>query len=268
MLPTLIKIQTRCFGRRTCSSNSNFFKQWSPAMAYWLGFLFADGCVFTYKGAPRGVSVHLKCTDVKQVINFANCLESTYKIGFCENKNSKFCGVKHHICDKEIANDLVKLGCVPRKTFILVWPEQLPTNLENHFVRGYFDGDGCLTFSRTSVCIYICGTYAFLQKLQTTINSHVKQRAKGCLSKNKSIWRLMYGGTFSATNVMKWIYENNYDSNLYLHRKLILFQELEQIVQLPPKQRLQKYEQFRSTEEWEKCFKCNSIDCPQEKKQK
>lgn len=44
-------------------------------------------------------------------------------------------------------NDLIKQGCVPNKSLILTFPNKyhVPKNLINHFIRGYFDGDGCIT---------------------------------------------------------------------------------------------------------------------------
>ena len=49
-------------------------------------------------------------------------------------------------------NDLIKQGCVPNKSLILTFPNkyQVPKNLINHFIRGYFDGDGSIyEYSKT-----------------------------------------------------------------------------------------------------------------------
>ena len=45
---------------------------------------------------------------------------------------------------KIICEDLKKLGCLQKKSKILVFPteSQVPKNLIHHFIRGYFDGDG------------------------------------------------------------------------------------------------------------------------------
>ena len=40
-----------------------------------------------------------------------------------------------------MAQSLIKLGCVPRKSLIITLPS-IPKNLMHHFIRGYFDGDG------------------------------------------------------------------------------------------------------------------------------
>ena len=50
------------------------------------------------------------------------------------------------ISSRKMCADLARLGITPRKTFTLEFPnsDQVPTHLMNHFVRGYFDGDGSI----------------------------------------------------------------------------------------------------------------------------
>lgn len=46
-----------------------------------------------------------------------------------------------------MANDLINLGCIPRKTLVLKFPNEstVPKQLIKHFIRGYMDGDGCIS---------------------------------------------------------------------------------------------------------------------------
>lgn len=69
------------------------------------------------------------------------------------------CGDKKCIrCRWEIVNKhlwevLYNYGCTPRKSTTLQFPElsifQSP-DLIRHFIRGYFDGDGCISYTYTS----------------------------------------------------------------------------------------------------------------------
>ena len=43
-----------------------------------------------------------------------------------------------------MASDLKGWGVVPRKTYIGVFPDDIPDELLPHFVRGLWDGDGCI----------------------------------------------------------------------------------------------------------------------------
>ncbi len=50
------------------------------------------------------------------------------------------------ITSAELQNSLVKLGIGYRKTYCnLSIPKEIPLDLIRHFIRGYFDGDGCIT---------------------------------------------------------------------------------------------------------------------------
>lgn len=61
---------------------------------------------------------------------------------------------------------LINLGCVPNKSLILKFPSLnifQEKKLVYAFIRGYVDGDGCLTFSKNGkLNLSIVGTYDFL----------------------------------------------------------------------------------------------------------
>jgi len=51
--------------------------------------------------------------------------------------------------NKHISTKLNQLGCVAKKSLILKFPEWLiDSELQRHFIRGYFDGDGCISSSQ------------------------------------------------------------------------------------------------------------------------
>ena len=43
-----------------------------------------------------------------------------------------------------MVNDLINLGCIPNKSLTLTFPDFINDELLPHFIRGYFDGDGCI----------------------------------------------------------------------------------------------------------------------------
>ena len=78
------------------------------------------------------------------------------------------------IGDKHLKESLIKQGCVPQKSLILKFPE-LPAPLISHFIRGYFDGDGCVSYYRrnqfvTPQCSLV-GTKDMLSKIIYNTNS-------------------------------------------------------------------------------------------------
>lgn len=72
------------------------------------------------------------------------------------------------IYSKELAMDLIKLGCFQNKSLILKFPteQQVPKHLIHHFMRGYFDGDGCVTSGQGQLRFSVIGTKLFLEKYE------------------------------------------------------------------------------------------------------
>lgn len=70
------------------------------------------------------------------------------KISYREKVNA----YRYSFRDKTFKDILIKQGCAPKKSLILKFPtsEQVPLDLIRHFIRGYFDGDGC--FCNTNAC--------------------------------------------------------------------------------------------------------------------
>lgn len=52
--------------------------------------------------------------------------------------------VSINIGSTKMANDLIRLGCILRKSLVLKFPSIVSQNLIRHFIRGYMDGDGCI----------------------------------------------------------------------------------------------------------------------------
>lgn len=108
--------------------------------AYFLGLLYADGCV--HDSQPRFL-ISLQEEDkyilelFKEKINYTGYLYlKPYEI--YKNQYSL------EITSKKIKEDLINLGCIPKKSLILQFPNEMQVNKEflHHFIRGYFDGDG------------------------------------------------------------------------------------------------------------------------------
>ena len=122
--------------------NENYFKVLdTPEKAYVLGFLYADGCV-----SISGYSNHVKITQLSErkdiLLKIRDCLGSNAELRLNKNAKNETYVVNFH--SKILCEDLIKLGCVPNKSLILQFPNFIPDNLMNHFIRGVFDGDGCI----------------------------------------------------------------------------------------------------------------------------
>lgn len=113
----------------------------SEEKAYWLGFLYADGCV---SKDLKTICLDLNIVDKSHIYKFAMAIKSNHKI-WIHGENNQYIRLAVHC--KRMAIDLCNKGCVPKKSLILEFPNEdiINKNLINHFIRGYFDGDGCIS---------------------------------------------------------------------------------------------------------------------------
>lgn len=152
----------------------------SPTKAYWLGFLYADGCVVAKKGTYgefKGIHIELalKAEDDYHIYNFAQCIKSSHPLKYRNTKcNGKlFPSCRISIGSVKMGKDLIKWGCTPNKSLTLVYPEKLDDKYFCDFLRGYFDGDGCLSFTeketKYNYRASMNGTYEFLTEIKNKL---------------------------------------------------------------------------------------------------
>lgn len=245
--------------------NADFFKIWNPTMAYWLGFMFADGCIaFRNKQLTSGqMKLELKCTDALHVQKFQSALRSGYKIGYQIAKKSRFCSVRHQILNIDIVHDLNNLGCVPRKSLCLQWLNYLPTQFENHFIRGYFDGDGCISYEQRGHAIHLsfAGTYSFLSAIRDKLSLYLEHKHNQTISDAGNTGRLQYCGTAKCVSICDWMYDNS-DASTRLDRKYALYEQFKKISHLKPRERATLMNDYLCSNEWRSYFECNNKLCP------
>lgn len=123
--------------------------------AYWLGFLYADGCIYPIKKNEKIKAMQLdialqdKDVDVLEKLKVSLDTNVPIKEKVVNLKGKKHNCVRVRINNTKLCRDLISLGCTPNKSLSLKFPKDLiPKELIRHFIRGYFDGDGCISFSR------------------------------------------------------------------------------------------------------------------------
>lgn len=168
--------------------NNNYFATIDTEdKAYWLGFMYADGHI---RKLEYGYTITLTQVENGVLEKFKNCLESNYPISnyklngsFTKKDGTDTYYNKITINSEKLFNDLKNLGCIENKSLILKFPteDQVPKHLIHHFIRGYFDGDGCVIISKSkrkhktmvSTSYYslvsICGTLEFLTGLKDNL---------------------------------------------------------------------------------------------------
>lgn len=197
--------------------------------AYWLGFLYADGAIVESKRndvvKTLCFRLELKADDESHIERFNNDINSNYPIRQ-RLANGKYPSSAVAISNKEFCDILIRQGCTLRKSLTLKFPSEniVPKDLVNHFIRGYFDGDGSISVGKTRkrYTINFVGTMDFLTDLQNVVNQEMglplaKIQHGGCGQAYKLYWG-------SIPNVKIW-YDYLYkDATVYLDRKYERFQ--------------------------------------------
>lgn len=203
--------------------NENYFKTINTeSKAYWLGFLYADGCInkkHDKNGHEKGGSVELclQSRDKYHIQNFLDDIESTVSIA---DKKVKLNGQDYFanracVSSIKMVNDLIHHRCIENKSLILCPPTTVPKNLISHFIRGYFDGDGCTAFhpERYGYAYSILGTKEFLEFIvkETGVLSYDIRSFE-----NKKCFELRIYSKKSIEIFHNYIYANK---SIYLERK-------------------------------------------------
>lgn len=192
--------------------------------SYWLGFLYADGCVMQTKSNMR-LSLSLNIKDIEHLKKFKLFLNTNAPIHIYKNNhNNKYCRLQ--LLDKHLCEQLIRKGVYLRKTEIITFPYFLDESLVRHFIRGYVDGDGCITYfrhnknkNRIIFALKICSTkemlesiHKFLPTNKNTDSPTLEKRRKN----NVNNYSVSYGGNIQVLNILNYLYNN---SNIYLQRK-------------------------------------------------
>ena len=115
-------------------------------------------------------------------------------------------------------NALVDKGFTKNKSYDFSIPS-LREDLIRHYIRGYFDGDGCFTFTNKNFHInFITASKMLsddivnvlkLNNLNVTVNKYINDFGT-------TMYRLDINRQQDKINFLDWIYK---DSNIYLDRK-------------------------------------------------
>lgn len=210
--------------------NTNFFKKWSPEMAYVLGFFAADGSMLKNNRGAHFIEFHITDRELLYAIRVA--LGSNHKIAVRDRHNEKWkIGYRLQIGSKEIYSDLKRLGFSQAKSKTLHFPA-VPKKHIRHFVRGYFDGDGNVYFKQHwakdrnkmrwhFTSRFTCGSHPFLISLLALLRKNGVEG--GFILKKERGYELVFSHRDSLA--LYALMYNNVSGSLFLKRKHNIFQK-------------------------------------------
>ena len=188
---------------------------------YWLGFLYADGNI-SKTGNRLELTLALK--DIDHLEKFRNFLKLTTEIKTVLRNGHYACRL--YVRNKHLWGTLNNLGCVPCKSLILEFPKkEIFKNNKMfilHFIRGYVDGDGCLSYywnkQHTSINtqVSIVSTESFLNSIKKLFgNKHGYIHNKSSKDWENKAYQLTFNGAI-ARKFARYLYEK---ATIYMQRK-------------------------------------------------
>lgn len=196
--------------------------------AYWLGFIMADGTICKpgkTQACNCRLQINISAKDIELLEAFRQDIKAfdtkivTYipKNTYSVNPMSKIV-----VNSKQLCEGLNKYGISSNKTGNECIPK-IPRHLFPHFIRGYFDGDGCVTCNNKPTISFTCANKVFLENLKIALQQEI-----GLLSeanpipsgsqngRKKNSFQISFGGIIDVSNFYRYIYQN---ATIYLSRK-------------------------------------------------
>ena len=196
--------------------------------AYFLGMLYADG---TNSLKKTEIKLSLQEDDYEILVKLNNLLQPTKPILLSKVKIKKENHKNQYrllINSKILSYRLNELVVMPNKTFVLKYPDWLNDNLQRHFIRGYFDGDGYVTFNKRDkqLACGFTGTENMMLGIQNILINNLNF-SKTKLStrhpkRNNNIRSLNYFGNGNARKFYDFLY---IDSKIFMKRKKDKFEK-------------------------------------------
>lgn len=212
--------------------NEDFFDAWNSEMAYVFGYWCADGNILDASDYMRGKYISVISIDKETITNFKSILNSEHKIIECVPYGNRQKQYLLKIGSHQLYDALVRRGLTPHKSLTMKFPE-VPKGYLSDFVRGYFDGDGCVHIERGRGngekiilkrlrTIFTSGSRKFLADLMSVLARGAGLKSGKVFSSHRS-FQLIYPTTDSLT-LFKFMYRN-VRRLLFLKRKYATFRQ-------------------------------------------
>lgn len=219
----------------------DFFKSVTTEIqAYLLGLIASDGCVSTlnYRLCHKASDI-----DAEEIIPMYKLISPNARVerikeqvsskpvrGRCITNKPHF---RLTIQSKSIVESLNKFGLVDRKTYVELHLPNIDKELIKHFIRGYFDGDGSISYNitppnkknreknpRIRCNMSICSkTKTLLEEMQVFLQE-CNIKATLCKAARDDMYILSVSSKRDLNEVFHLLYDN---SEIYLSRKFEKF---------------------------------------------
>lgn len=232
--------------RRAKTINHDFFKTLNEDACWILGWFYTDGNV-------NKKTNHFSVTVQKQdepLLHLINKIMGVDKESVYHPKNGGAPSLFG--CDESVHSDLVRLGCMPRKSLIVQYPTAFTEDWQHWaFLRGVLEGDGSIGFKSKGNrpgfnCEIASGSLPFLTSIQNLLKEKLnidcgyeikKKQTRKINGKDAHFsvgYKLMIlGGRESIMRFLDLLYKNGTTEH-YLERKFAIYLKMKENMTRPP----------------------------------
>lgn len=194
--------------------------------AYWLGFLTADGWINRNDNINSGtVGIELQYSDINHLKKFNKSISGNYRI----TDRWRKCPIStdpdklNHLCIIRIFSIIMydalsKLGFSSEKSYNIKIPK-ICDDLYRHYLRGFYDGDGCLSVSNNRLSVAFCTVSESLKNdiidLVKKNNIDIKDYSYICKN-GTTMYRPEVTKNMEKLKLLDYMYK---DATIYLDRK-------------------------------------------------
>jgi hypothetical protein len=208
--------------------DENFFEKIdSEEKAYFLGLIFADGSL-NNKLKTLQLTLVEEDSDILEYFIRNIYLDRELRTIYPRSVNHKV-QKQVTITSRIFYESLLVYHLSQNKSENGIWVNEglISKELFHHFIRGYFDGDGCIYHNNKSgdKTVSFTGSHVFIENLRRFLvvelslnKGNISKRYKDGFSST-----LTFGGLKQVEKIKKYLYK---DSNIYFKRKLLKFNQL------------------------------------------
>lgn len=216
-------IEIKSYPRKHKYNESAFENIKDEDQAYWLGFIVADGGIEILKSDKRStyrLRILLAQYDENHLAKFKDFISPTAELkrGKSTIKGRKnYKNVSVSIYNKKIVEDLYDLGIHPNKSANESYVHTSP-ELDKHFIRGNFDGDGCFSYWYRDNTLYqelsFLGSISLMQDISDVLETNLS--LKGTIVQEGILYKLRFTKIDDVIKIQQWLYDK---ATVYLDRK-------------------------------------------------
>lgn len=184
--------------------NIRFFKTYTRESCYWAGFILADGNLSSSRNCLRFCINRADDGHLKKFLKEIKCSGPIYYNNINNSANINISG-------KWFVNDLNNnFDIHSRKSLTAKFCKKIPGEFLSDYIRGYFDGDGCLTKNKSRCILDFTGNFRVLSGISSSIQ-HILDIDEPRIYtwKNRKCSRIAYDSKHDPRIILEWLYSTS-----------------------------------------------------------